>query len=60
MPKYNLELFKTLIINFTNFYSNVESKILCLPPIRNANLFNQAKKMRHQFANFLRFQFLVA
>ena len=32
MPKYNLELFKTLIINFTYFYSNVESKIYVYPP----------------------------
>ena len=42
MPKYNLELYKTLInINFAYIHSNPLESRARLPSIRNANLFNQ-------------------
>ena len=40
--KFNLELFKTLILNFAYIHSKHNS-LVCLSSFRNANLFTQTK-----------------
>ena len=58
MPKVNLQLFETLIFNFAYIHSK-RRKLAMFILFQKCNWFIETKKFRHQFANFLHFQFLV-
>ena len=58
MPKFNLELFKNLILNFAYIHYK-RRKLDMFVPFQKCQLFIQKKQIRQQFANFLHFQFLV-
>ena len=59
MPKFNLELFKTFsILNFA-YINSKRRKLDMFFLFQKSNFFIQTKGIRHQFANFPRFQFLA-
>ena len=57
MPKFNLELFKNLILNFAYIHSK-RRKVGMFVPYQKCQL-SKKKQIRQQFADFLHFQFLV-
>ena len=56
MPKVNLELFKFLVLNFAYFHSK-RRKLGMFILFQKCQFVCPNKVIRHQFANFLHFQF---
>ena len=55
MPKFNPELFKTLVLSFAYIHSK-RRKVWCVYPLSEMPIYSSKLS---QFANFIYFQFLV-